>query len=209
MEEERVNPWLSMWRKPRETVRIYLDEGLTKWLWLLPILIGIKLFLDNADVQNVGDQVSVGSILFLSIIFGIVIGLTHWFLLSGAITLIGNLLSIRAEWSAVRKAVSLSYVPAAWMLLLWIVRLFAFGVENFTPQTPTIDASIPKLTLIVFCYIIDYIVMVFSFIVLSKSVAEVYEFSAWKAFGLILLSVIVLAMVFLILLLPVVHKMST
>ncbi|MFC4075490.1 YIP1 family protein [Salinithrix halophila] len=203
-EEQEINPWLSMWKSPRETVRNYVDSGHTKWLWLLAIFAGIKVFLDNAEAQNVGDQVSIGSILFLSLFFGTIMGIVQWWLLSGALTLVGNWLGMHAEWGELRKAVALSYVPLVWTFFIWIIKIFAFGQENFTPETPTIDASIPLLSLIVLCYLINYLVFFWFVVVLSKSVAEVYDTSAWTGFGLILLTAVILSVVFILLILPIV-----
>ncbi|SDW90076.1 Yip1 domain-containing protein [Marininema mesophilum] len=201
-EEKEIKPWLSMWFKPRKTVRQYLDSDQSKWIWLLVIFSGIKFFLDNADAQNVGDKVSAGSILFLSMFFGSIIGIIQWLIMSASLAFMGKFFDLHATWGQLRKAISLSYIPLVWGLLIWIVKIYAFGQENFTALTPTIDASIPLLALIVLCYLLNYLILCWYVIVLSKSVAEVYDISAWGALGLIILTIIVLSVACLILFLP-------
>lgn len=193
--EEMPNPWLTMWRRPRETVRIYVESGSNKWLWLLAVLAGIKLFLDNADAQNVGDQIPFGSIIFLSLVFGPLIGIFNWYLFSGLFALTGRILGLSGGWGDMRRAVGLSCVPLASLMPLWLVKLVLFGSEVFTPETLLLDSSLWLLALIVLFYLVDLVVGVWYLVTLSKSVAEVYECSAWLAFALILVSSMVFTVV--------------
>lgn len=193
--EETLNPWFSMWRRPRETVQMYLQTGSNKWLWILAILAGIKLFLDNADAQNVGDQIAFGSIILLSLVFGPLVGIFYWYLFSGLFTLTGKILGLPGDWSDMRKAVGLSFVPLAWLMPFWLVKLVLFGSEVFTPRTPVLDSSLWLLLLIVLFYFVDLFIGGWYVVTLSKSVAEVYDYSAWLAFALIMLSSVVFTVV--------------
>jgi len=184
---------------------MYLQTDSVKWLWTLAILAGIKLFLDNADAQNVGDQIAFGSIILLSLVFGPLAGIFYWYLSSGLFTLTGKILGLPGNWSDMRKAVGLSFVPLVWLLPLWLVKLVLFGSEVFTPWTPVLDSSLWLLFLIVLFYFVDLFIGGWYLVILSKSVAEVYNCSAWLAFVLIMLSGMVLSVVlgFLLLLLVV------
>lgn len=193
--DELPNPWLTMWRRPRETVRMYLESGSGKWLRLLAVLAGIKLFLDNADAQNVGDRIAFGSIVFLSLVFGPLLGIFYWYLFSGLFTLTGRILGLSGGWGDMRRAVGLSYVPLASLMPLWLVKLVLFGSEVFTPQTPVLDSSLWLLALIVLFYLVDLVAGVWYLVILSQSVAEVYECSAWLAFALILVISMVVTVV--------------
>ncbi|SDW77957.1 Yip1 domain-containing protein [Marininema mesophilum] len=198
LDEKQRNPWLSMWSHPRETVRQYIQEDLSKWIWFLVIVSGMKFVLDNANIQNFGDQVPVGAILFWALFIGSFIGILQWWMLSGSLLLVGRVLGLEAEWKDLKKAVSLSNVPYVWGFVLWIVKIFAFGQENFTPETPMIDQSLTLVALIVLCYLIDFILVAWSVAVLSKGIGEVYGLSSWAGFGLVLLTGVVLTLVFLL-----------
>ncbi|MFS8612791.1 MAG: YIP1 family protein [Planifilum fulgidum] len=193
--EEMPNPWLTMWRRPRETVRMYLQSGSGKWLWILAVLAGIKLFLDNADAQNAGDQIAFGNIILLSLVFGPLVGIFYWYLFSGLFTLTGQILGLPGRWSDMRRAVGLSFVPVASLMPLWLLKLVLFGSEVFTTWTPVLDSSGWLLGLIVLFYLLDFVIGGWYLVTLSRSVAEVYECSAWLAFALILLSSAVFAVV--------------
>ncbi|PRX38887.1 Yip1-like protein [Planifilum fimeticola] len=193
--QEIPNPWFTMWRHPRETVRMYLQAGSGKWLWILAILAGIKLFLDNADAQNVGDQIAFGNIILLSLVFGPLVGIFYWYLFSGLFTLTGQILGLPGRWSDMRRAVGLSFVPLASLMPFWVIKLVLFGSEVFTPWTPVLDSSLWLLLLIVLFYLVDLVIGGWYLVTLSRSVAEVYECSAWLAFALILLSSVVFSVV--------------
>lgn len=194
-DKEIPNPWLTMWRRPRETVRMYVESGTNKWLWLLAVLAGIKLFLDNADAQNVGNQIPFGSIIFLSLVFGPPMGIFNWYFFSGLFALAGRILGLSGGWGDMRRAVGLSYVPLASLMPLWLVKLVLFGSEVFTPQTPVLDSSLWLLALIVLFYLVDLVAGVWYLVILSQSVAEVYECSAWLAFAFILVISMVVTVV--------------
>ncbi|WP_124726346.1 YIP1 family protein [Staphylospora marina] len=205
MRNPAFNPWLSMWKQPRETVRAYVLNHSAKWLWMLSALSGIKFFLDNADAQDVGDQVAFGSILLLSLIIGPFLGIIYWYLLSGLLAITGKVAGLSGKWREFRQAVGLSFVPLAWAMPLWLIRLILFGSENFASRTPVIDSSVWLLLLIVLFSLVDLALGVWYLVTLSRSVAEVYDCSAWKAFGLILLSGLVFSLLLTLLLLPLVN----
>jgi hypothetical protein len=174
---------------------MYLQSGSGKWLWILAILAGIKLFLDNADAQNVGDQIAFGNIILLSLVFGPLVGIFYWYLFSGLFTLTGQILGLSGRWNDMRRAVGLSFVPLASLMPFWVVKLVLFGSEVFTPWTPVLDSSLWLLLLIVLFYLVDLVIGGWYLVTLSRSVAEVYECSAWLAFALILLSSVVFSVV--------------
>ncbi|MFO7291433.1 MAG: hypothetical protein C0P67_015800, partial [Bacillota bacterium] len=81
------------------------------------------------------------------------------------------------------------------LMPLWLLKLVLFGSEVFTTWTPVLDSSGWLLGLIVLFYLLDFVIGGWYLVTLSRSVAEVYECSAWLAFALILLSSAVFAVV--------------
>jgi hypothetical protein len=81
------------------------------------------------------------------------------------------------------------------LMPFWVVKLVLFGSEVFTPWTPVLDSSLWLLLLIVLFYLVDLVIGGWYLVTLSRSVAEVYECSAWLAFALILLSSVVFSVV--------------
>jgi hypothetical protein len=121
---------------------------------------------------------------------GCIVGIFYWYLFSGLFTLTGQ-----GTFGPVERHAQSSRPYVASLMPFWVVKLVLFGSEVFTPWTPVLDSSLWLLLLIVLFYLVDLVIGGWYLVTLSRSVAEVYECSAWLAFALILLSSVVFSVV--------------
>ncbi|MCA9938385.1 MAG: YIP1 family protein [Anaerolineales bacterium] len=178
-----LNPWVSIWTKPRETIRWIVDTDPTRHVILLAALTGIAQSLNRAANRNMGDSLTVLALLGIAVFIGPIGGVISIHIMGALLRWSGSLLGGQATSEEVRAAIAWSSVPIIWALLLWIPEYALFRKELFTSATPRIDAN-PLLALLLLGFaLIETIIAIWALVVLMQCVGEVHGFSAWKASG--------------------------
>jgi hypothetical protein len=192
-----VNPWVSIWTRPRETVRYLLETDPERMVLVLAALGGISQLLDQASTRNAGDTFPVTTAVLLAVLLGPAIGLFSLFLGSILVAWTGRWMGGGGSARQLRTALAWANVPLVASLLLWIPLMLGVGEEMFTSYTPRLESS-PVLALMVLLLgMVGIVLAIWSLVILLKGVGEVQGFSAWKALGNVLLA-------FLVVLVPIV-----
>lgn len=186
-----LKPWLSIWVKPRKTIRYVIQNSSFKMLFILAILSGIATFLNFAYNSDLSDRLSVtaGEVLLYSFILGPILGMLFWYLLSAIYKGIGKLFGGEAMFKELQYAVAWSNVPLIFSLLLWIPQISVLGEWTFSAEVPWL--SMPSLIMIIIISVIELILSIWYFVVIVKAVAEVHQFSAWKGLAVVLISTLI------------------
>jgi hypothetical protein len=192
-----VNPWASIWTRPRETVRYLLETDPERMVLVLAALGGVSQLLDQAATRNAGDHIPAITLILLAILLGPALGLFSLFLGSILVGWTGRWMGGAGSARQLRTAIAWANVPLVASLLLWIPLMLGVGEEMFTSYTPRLEAS-PVLALMVLLLgVVGIVLAIWSLVILLKGVGEVQGFSAWKALGNVLLA-------FLVVLVPIV-----
>src|SRR5258708_2429942 len=69
------NPWLTVWTRPRGTIRSIVDSDPSRSVILLSVIAGITSTLGNAISKDSGDQMSLSFIIGLALIGGSIGGI--------------------------------------------------------------------------------------------------------------------------------------
>lgn len=195
---EPLNPWFSMWTKPRATMRQILDSKSQQHILLLAAVTGIGTMLDQASMKSIGDNWAgnpafLAGILVAALTIGPIGGILRMYIASALLSWTGKWIGGQASYDEIKAAFAWSNVPLIWGLITWVIELGLFGAENFTSKTPVIDASI-GLTAAFFAFaLIDLTIGIWAIVVYLKALAEAQKFSAWKALGNTLLPFAVIA----------------
>jgi hypothetical protein len=205
------NPFITIWTRPRATIRAIVKTDPYPHVVRLAILGGIVQTLNNASQRNAGDRLPLAAILAIAVLLGPVGGFLSLFVGGWFISLTGRWLGGRARPDQLRAVVAWSYVPVLATIPIWIIQLGLLGRELFTRETPTIDAN-PTLGFILLATgILKALLGFWSFVILLKGVGEVQGFSAWKALtSLVLIGLVVFLLIFvpIVLVLAVVALLS-
>lgn len=178
-----LNPWFSMWTKPRATIAQIVARDPTHLVVPLAALAGVGETLDRASARSAGDTLDLWAILSIAVIFGPVVGVIGLYVGSALLRWTGSWLGGQASSEHIRTAMAWSGVPVIWGMALWVPELALYGEELFTTATPRIDAS-AGLALVFFTLVaIEITIGVWAFVVFLKSLGQVQGFSAWKALG--------------------------
>jgi hypothetical protein len=178
-----LNPWITMWIKPRSTIQQIVDTNPEHKVILLAAAAGFSQYLQRASDEGMGDRWEWPIIFLIAMIVGPIGGMIFLYIGGALIHWTGNWIGGQASSQDIRAAIAWSNVPVIWMLILWIPGLVLFGQELFTTEMPRIEAN-PSLAFILFGFgVIHIIVGIWAFIVFLKCLGQVQRFSVWKALG--------------------------
>jgi hypothetical protein len=186
--ELTLNPWTSIWTRPRATIRQIVDTDPMYMVIPLAILGGIVQAFDRASSRNLGDELPLGGIFVAALIGGPIGGLLSLYLAGWLLRVTGGWLSGKANAEKVRAAIAWGQVPAIATLPIIGVQIAVFGIEMFTEFTPRLDANDQLLYVLLATGIVELILGIWAIVAVIKCVAEVHEFSAWRALGAMFLA---------------------
>jgi len=196
--ELTLNPWTSIWTRPRATIRQIVDTDPKYMVIPLAILGGIVQAFDNASTRNLGDELPLGGIIVAALIGGPIGGLISLYLAGWLVRVTGGWLSGKADAKKVRAAIAWGQVPAIATLPLIGLQIALFGIEMFTEFTPELDANDQMLYVLLATGVVEMILGIWAIVAVIKCVAEVHEFSAWRSLGAMFLAFLLLLGVLLI-----------
>jgi hypothetical protein len=194
-----LNPWLSMWIKPRATIQQIVDHDPVRLVLVLAAISGFSEALDRASMKNMGDSLEWPMIIAIAAFVGPLVGIVGLYIGGALIRWTGNWMGGNSSSENIRAAMAWSSVPVIWSLVLWIPELAIFGPELFTSETPKMDENFSLIILFVSFAVVELILGIWAFVVFLKSLGQVQGFSAWKALGnAILASLVVIVPIALV-----------
>jgi hypothetical protein len=189
-----LSPWLTMWIKPRQTIRRIIDSDPQHQVILLAILVGIAQVLGQSSSRNLGDKLSLPIIFLVCGVAGPIVGIVLIYVVGALMHWIGSRFGGQASPAEVRAAYVWSSVPTIWSQILWIPQFALFGRDLFTSATPRI-AAVPFLVFVLLGFLgIQMAIALWAFVLLVICLSEVHRFSVWRAFATIFASGLTLFM---------------
>ncbi|MEW6356784.1 MAG: YIP1 family protein [Planctomycetota bacterium] len=190
---QALNPWVSIWTKPRATIQQIVNTDPERLVLLLAAIAGAIRVLDRASAKDLGDKIDWSVIFLIAAIAGPVGGIISLYIGGALIRWTGTCIGGMAPAQHIRAAMAWSSVPVIWVSVVWIPELALFGREMFTSKMPSLDAN-PSLGLALFGFAaIEVIGGIWAGIVFLKCLGQVQGFSAWKALGNAILAGLVIA----------------
>lgn len=195
-----MNPWLTMWVRPRATMRAVLAAGPDLRVLMLAAIGGVESALDRAVARSLGDRLSLPGVLAVCLVGGTIAGIVGVYLFAPLLRWTGRWLGGTASTASLRAATAWPHVLTAWRLPLWLPVLVIFGPDLFTTATPRFD-SWPILWVLWYGLAsLDVVIGVWIIVAHVKCTGEAQGFSAWRALvnqtlaGLVLLVPITIAL---------------
>lgn len=193
----RENPFLTIWTRPRATIRGIIEQNPSYCVLPIAVAGGILQALQFESFLSVGSEFSIPVILLIAVAVGVPLGLVLLYAGAWIVELSCRMLGGHAASRDVRAAPAWSLVPFLATIPLWIIRLvflgrdlFTFGkVDPFAHPVLIYGTGIPELVLSLWCLVVTV-----------KALGEVQHFSDWRALSsmLVLLAPFVLLLVVLV-----------
>jgi hypothetical protein len=189
-----LNPWFSMWTRPRATIRQIVAADPRRFVILLAILIGITQVLDRASSRALGDRLSLTAILATAVVVGPISGIIVVYLYGWLVHLTGRALAGTGSRPDIRAAIAWGNVPALWAALSWIPAIAILQIEMFTTETPRIESSSFHLLVLIGVVVAQVVGAIWTLFAMCKALGQVQGFSAWKALGNVVLALLALVL---------------
>jgi hypothetical protein len=194
-----LNPWFSIWTKPRATMKEIFQQSTPRYVFLLFLTGAFVQVLDRATLQHSGDSMSLTQLIIAAVMGSLIGAAIYYYLVPKVLYWIGSKIGGRGTTERVRYAVAYSYIPMVYALIIvWMPSLFLFGIENFTTFTPVVDSSSTLSLLFMLFGIVDLVIGIWSTVIFLKCLGEAHLFSAWKALLTTFLSVMIFVVPFII-----------
>jgi Yip1 domain len=195
----RENPFLTIWTRPRATIRGIVETDATYRVLALTSASGIVGALNNAAQRNAGDRLPISAILGMAIVLGPIGGIIGLYVGAWFVGLSGRWLGGRADSEDIRAALAWSAVPTLVVIPIWIVQLAVFGHEMFTSEMPSVEANPMLYVVVIATGVAEFVLAIWSLVILLKTLGEVQGFSAWRALGSMLLITLIVLIPFIVL----------
>ncbi len=186
-----MNPWLKMWTKPRETIRSIVKSDSNRHLWWLAGIYGFPMLLHFSQSLSLAMKVSPYLIVIGSAVFAALIGMIGFQVTSGLVHWTGKWLGGVGHFLQIRAAVAWSNVTNIGTGFLWLLLIAFFGSDVFMrtfAETPFVGSAMALVTMI---FLLQTVLSIWSFVLLVCSLAEVQQFSVWRAIVNIILPFII------------------
>ena len=182
-----LSPWLTMWRAPRKTMLHLMNtEERPSWIPVVA-LSGINQALWWLVGNDASSARNAGSLVGFALFFGVV-QLIYGVLISPfLIALLGGWFGGEGDAADLRHGIAWSFVPQAFVLILWVPLLAAFGWRTFD-STRQVETLLQGLALL--CLIPLAVAPVWTFVLQVGAVATAMRLPVWKA----LITLVILAL---------------
>ena len=188
----RLNPWTSIWFKPRQTIREVVSFNPGYGVVLLAVMTGIYRFLNQASKRSLGDNLSLGWIIILSLTIGTIGGFLYVYFTGSYMRWVGSWFGGTATTVEARAAVAWSSIPDGLLLIIFVPILLLFREAWFSS---TFYENIePATTLWIFSLLVPLgmIVLIWRIVLFVACLAEVHRFSVWRSVFVSALGVVIL-----------------
>ncbi|MBD3272011.1 MAG: hypothetical protein GF384_05685 [Elusimicrobia bacterium] len=192
---EKINPWLNIWFRPRETFNYVLNNPHNLHKGILIFLGGFSYSLSRAYGLHLGNTLGFEKIIIFSLMLGPISGLVVVYLGSFILKTIGRIFKGIASYSGLQSVIIWSMVPLIGLLPIWLIRFLLLGAETFTASGAARGWNSPVLLLL---NGIHLGLALWMYVILAKGLSVAEGFSMWKAIGTMLIAFMVFIVLFVI-----------
>ena len=177
----RINPWVSIWRKPRKTIRNIVNYYGNKYVFTLAYLTALVYNINGLNDSTPEMDTTLIDMFYPVFFKSLTLGTMAFYFYGFLLYLSGKLFKGRATQGEVYIAMAWSSIPTILGLFLWVPKLLLFGKEWFNENSDLWDENTylyPRL----FIIFIDVVLLVYGTVIFIIALSEVQGFSKWKAF---------------------------
>ncbi len=193
-DNQNLNPWIHIWFRPRRTIHVIQERDSEGLLYLLASIGGMVNVLDRLSDRAVGDSLGVVPILAIILIGGPIAGIIGMYIAAGILSWTGSWFNGQAATSDIAQVYAWSNVLLLPLLLFWIGAIIIVGpiVLGSEEALAQADISILGALILLGFIVVVAITYIWSIAVFIIMLAEVQQFSIWKALASVLIPLLVI-----------------
>lgn len=178
---EQGNPWFTIWTEPRKTIRSIVQTDPKYGFVALSVLYGLPLALNLIQSFDLTTIIPVWAAILGALIVCTFLGMAGISIGAWLLQITGRWIGGKGDFQNVRSAVAWANVPNFVTILLWLVLLGVFGTQIFSKHFSEMQFVGYQSGILFLVMLLETIVSIWGFIILLNTLAEVQEFSIWKA----------------------------
>ena len=169
----------SIWDRPKLTLTYILDKCPEKHVFLFLMLGGVVRSISRASEKGMGDNMSTGGVLLITIILGGLLGWISYYIYAWAMSFTGNWLDGEAEPIKFRTVLAWALIPSISSLIIIIPEIIIFGDDLFR-SIPQDQSNFNNISWIVFG-LIEMGLGLWTLVILVIGIKLIQGFSTGKA----------------------------
>lgn len=176
-----MNPWRSMWTRPRETIREVAASSSKRSLWALATVYGFSSLLNIFQSMALGHRLGLVPMTVAAVLFAPIWGYVIFAIWSWVTTAIGKLLKGKGEYIPVRAAYAWSCVPLIAIIPIWFLLIVFYGDLLFfdIPESQILEMGQAGF---LFALLLGKLILsIWSLVLYVQALSEVQQFSILKA----------------------------
>ncbi|WP_276372708.1 Yip1 family protein [Chryseolinea sp. H1M3-3] len=187
-----------LWSQPRLVFRYITDYHHDKYTHILLVLASIGRGLDRASTKNMGDTMSLPTVLVMSIFVGGAFGWMTYYIYAALVSWMGKALNGVASTAMVLRILAYAMFPTILSLLVVILQIAFFGNRMFQSEVNLDDSSLFMQAFYYVALIIQVVFGIWTICFAVVGISEVQKFSIGKAIlNLLLPGLLIVTIVFL------------
>lgn len=181
MSEQITSPWISMWTKPRATIRSIVEKNARFRFLILSFFYGLPVVLQAAQNASLSLSLPFTAIVLYALFLATFIGMTLLSIYSLLLTWTSRWLGGEASFLQVRCAVSWSNLPSIAAVCLWMGLAFYFKESVFNEQFANLPFSHLEGITVMLVFLSQFILTVWTWFLMVVSLSEVEGFSIGRS----------------------------
>jgi len=191
--------FLKIWTKPRMVFKFINDRHYGKFVNLLLVLAGISRAFDRAVMKDMGDKMSMWTIIAFCVILGGLLGWISYYIYAALLSWTGKWLNGKGNTTSILRVLSYALTPSIIALILLIPQIGIYGNEIFKADGDITSAGLISNILVYGSIILELILGIWTIVFCVVAISEVQKLSISKSILNLLLPVLVFAVPIIIL----------
>ncbi|KIL51098.1 Yip1 family protein [Jeotgalibacillus campisalis] len=181
------NPFLTVWTKPKETVRQVLESKGFGYTIFIASLAGVGTGLVNVQDSGFEQSLPLSVVYLLAVLLGAAAGVIGAFIAAGLYTMVGKWFDGTGNYRRMVTAIAPCYIPQVVIAVIYVIVAAIYG-EQFiqAPDPDTFDMTTLPMSTYIITMLLSAVFGVWGVVITAKAIGIVHGFSSWKGLGVIL-----------------------
>ena len=182
-----------IWTSPRKVFKFINDNHYDKYVNGLLFFAGVSRAFDRASLKDIGDKMSLLTILGLCIIVGGLLGWISYYIYAALLSWTGKWIEGQGNTKSILRIISYAMTPAIIALIFLIPQIGIYGNEMFKSDGDITSAGLIANIFVYGSMILEFILGIWTIIFCIIGVSEVQKLSIGKTILNLLLPLLVFA----------------
>ncbi|MBU0905546.1 MAG: YIP1 family protein [Firmicutes bacterium] len=188
-ENEKLNPFFSIWFSTRKTIRYVLENKSLKYALIIAAIAGIPNGFNAFGSLSATFNFPFLVLILASLVIGPFLSLLGVGLSSLIFTFVGKWMGGVGTFGEMAKAMGVVTIPAIWLSPYFI--LSSVITYNGNQVDPLSGISASMIIWMIFSALIMIVFAIWMIVIQSQSIGEVHQFSSWRGFATLMIPSIV------------------